>query len=140
MNPKVLVERIRKCRELAHMSERQLCDKAGVSPAYLQRLTTRAAENEHTTVRADHLVAIAAALGVDVRYLTGEIDELPDPHPTRAAAIRHARAIGIDEAAIEAIRREEPGRPLDEAQWTRRILDAALALQSDPKGDRSRRV
>jgi transcriptional regulator with XRE-family HTH domain len=114
----------------------------GGSRGMLAQLKSRTVhETEQATLKAQQAAPIAAELGVTVEYLLGTESgkALSDErYPSRNAAIEAARALKIDERAIEKALLHEPETGSDPGTryWFRLIESFELALSSRPASSR----
>lgn len=107
-----------------YRSPADFLDQAGLSSGYLAEFRGRLEENPAATLRADTLAKIARGLGVTVSTITSREDTGPrvlDRFEGRAYAVDAARALGLPEAAIQLVLREDPGRDPGRMYWFRRI-------------------
>ena len=91
---RTLIDRIDERLNSLGLTDRGASVKAGLSPDFIRTLRRR----PDTRPRSDTLSHLATALGCDMRYLLGELDEVGMPSPPRNSwidlPIRHKVAAG----------------------------------------------
>jgi len=106
-------------------SQAAFLEEAGVSNGYIQELEKRLRVNPMAGMTGKIARKIADTLGVSVEIvLFGRGTEEPpviDKYPGRAWAISSARGLGISEAAIQVVLKEDPGTDPGRLFWFRRI-------------------